>query len=63
MAGFRNREELKRRMAKRKIGAEWADLMRDLPGLPETHLPLPDKRFVVRSFGGEAHTIRSDQPV
>ena len=43
------REELRRRMAERGIEAEWADLMRDLQRLQETHLRLQGKHFVVRS--------------
>ena len=43
------REELRRRMADRGIEAEWADLMRDLQRLQETHLSLQGKHFVVRS--------------
>ena len=36
-------------MAERGIEAEWADLMRDLQRLQETHLRLQGKHFVVRS--------------
>ena len=54
------REELQRRMGERGIEAEWADLMRDLHRLQETHLKLQGKHFVVRSRtqGAVAKVVR-----
>ena len=42
-------EELRRRIAKQKIEAEWAELVRDVRSRKETHLTMQGKHSVVRN--------------